>query len=153
VPVYSPSFASFANPANFLVYRNAAQNSGSAAFAIVNFDTKFYDTGNNVDTVTNVGRFTPPYTGWYHLDASVGSSAAISSDAIVSVFKAGAEYARGNRNKLASNLDSISVSITLKLTATTDYIEINCFGNPQFALGVGSGPIATYFSGFLLATA
>ena len=148
--IYSGSTSSLANPVNFLVYRNAALNSGNNAFAIVNFDTAVYDTGGNVDLVSSVGRFTPPITGYYHIESTLASNGAISSDCIISVFKGGAEYARGGRNKLAANGDAVSVSLTLKLTASTDYIEINSFGNAQFGLAVGTAPMLTYFSGFLV---
>lgn len=53
----------FTSPCKFSVYRAAAQTPGSNG--VIQYDTKSFDTGNNLDIVTNKGRFTAPISGYY----------------------------------------------------------------------------------------
>ena len=51
------STLNFQNPVNFDVYRNNSLLSSAILANVIAFDTKNYDTGNNVDVTINQGRF------------------------------------------------------------------------------------------------
>lgn len=138
-------------PCRFSAYRNSAQNTGNSAFAIINFDTKNFDTGNNLDVTTNVGRFTAPIAGFYHFDA-IASIVGNSIDFLSVLYKNGTAWSYGTRLSVSStggtNTGS-SVSDTLQL-ALGDYVEIFTFCGSTHALDVGTGPQKTHISGFIL---
>ncbi len=137
------------NPYKFSVYRNSALNSGSGAYALVSYDTKIYDTGSNIDVVTNKGRFTAPVSGFYHFDASIATGASYTAFAIA-LFKNGSVFNYGgriNNTNTAMTGAVVTYGDTIQLSAG-DYVEIFAFGNAATALGVGS-PAETKFSGFL----
>jgi hypothetical protein len=60
-------------PCAFSVYRNAAFTTSANQTTPLPFDTKIFDFGNNVDVVTNKGRFTAPVAGLYFFSAYSGS--------------------------------------------------------------------------------
>lgn len=139
------------NPYKFSVYRNAAQNSGSAAFAIINFDAALFDTGSNVDIVTNKGRFTAPVTGYYQLSASVSVAASVTLF-IIALYKNGSEFSRGTKlSGTQSNGAGAVVSELVYLTAG-QYVEVYCYANTATALEVGASAPHPVFSGFLVCT-
>lgn len=138
------------NSYKFSVYRNAAQNGGNAAFALVQFDTKTFDTGTNVDVVTNKGRFTAPIAGFYHFDAWLTFAAASADGYIVAIYKNGSILRQGNQGFYAgSTTTGAGVSANLSLAAN-DYIEIY-LRNGGGAITVGNS-IRNYFEGFLIST-
>lgn len=142
----SVSYNTFTNPYKFLVYRNAAQNSGISAFAKINFDTEVYDTGNNYDPTTNF-RFTAPVNGFYRFDAACGTGTSLTFF-IISLYKNGSEYMRGDKVSATSAFGAdVGVGADIQLNAT-DYIEVFCFGNT--GLPLDTGLTFTRFSGHLI---
>jgi len=132
-------------PVKFSVYRNAAQNTGNAAFAQINFDTKEYDTGNNYDNVSSFN-FTAPYAGYYQFFArcSVQTGTAL----IISLYKNSSEYKRGGDMGGGARA-GVTLSPPPMLLAQGDTINIQSFGSAALALDVGQ-TYYTYFGGYLL---
>lgn len=143
------------NPYKFRVYRSAAQNSTSGAYAVVNFDTRNFDTGSNVDITTNKGRFTAPIAGFYQFSWSagwVGSTGAGSSHAVTTaLYKNGSSVSDGS---LASPRDATAISDSRSVgsdvisLAAGDYVEVYIYATATAALGVGSDKC--FFSGHLV---
>jgi hypothetical protein len=138
------------------VYRNAAQNIGNGAFVVLACDTKIYDTGSNVDIVTNKGRFTAPVAGFYHFNALV--QAVLNGTGImgISLFKNGSRAIDGgyldNTALTNSVANSVFLSADLQLAAN-DYVEAQIFGSSAYAISVGTSNAsygASYFQGFLV---
>lgn len=147
----SVSYATFTNPYKFLAYRSSAQSTGNGAFAIINFDTKLYDTGSNFDVTTNVGRFTAPVAGFYHFEA-MANIIGNSTDLLINLYKNGSNYAygtRGSANATGSGNEGMNISITVQASAG-DYFEIYTFCNSTHSYDVGSAPIKTWFSGYFV---
>lgn len=133
------------NPYKFHAYRNAAQNAGNGAFAIINFDTEFFDTNNNFDVTTNVGRYTAPVAGFYQFNARFSSAAG--ANTIIALFKNGSIYQRGGHTTGAGT--NGPTYNNLVQSAAGDYWEIFSFAGGG-ALEVGSNGLYVYFSGFLV---
>ena len=134
----------FTNPYKFYVYRNAA----FTATGLIQHDSKLFDTGNNVDIVTNKGRFTAPIAGFYYFSAMVIYTVSGGNVFFTQLFKNGSNTAEGVRvvqGTTGGFTAGSSVSVFLQLAAG-DYIEINGTGG-----GAGTtGPGASYFTGFLV---
>lgn len=141
------------NDYKFSVYRNAAQNTGSIAFSIVLCDTKLYDTGSNVDVVTNKGRFTAPVTGFYHFEGGFSATGIGTGGGIIAaLYKNGTEFTRGNR--CVSNQNTLALGVTVSDTislSATDYVELAAEGTTGAqAMEVGASAPHPYFTGFLV---
>ncbi len=133
------------NPYKFSVYRSAALVSinGSATIA---FDTKAFDTGTNVDVVTNKGRFTVPIAGFYFFTArasTIGSPGV----GVIALYKNGLEVVRGTDVRGAGTIAGHTVSAPLQLVAG-DYIETYWTGSAGNSFEVSS--LLCYFTGFLI---
>ena len=132
----------------FSVYRNAALTGGSGGLGLITFDTKTYDTGSNVDVVTNKGRFTAPITGYYFLSSWITLTAAAADGYAIAFYKNGSLFRQGNQGFYAGSTSAgIGVTAQVSLTAG-DYIEV-FVRNGGGAVSVGSS-IVNYFEGALL---
>lgn len=129
----------------FSAYRAAAQNTGAGADAIVNFDTKNFDTGTNIDVTTNKGRFTAPAAGFYFFSARIGCASG--TYLLVSLYKNGSLVRYGADATSSAGSTGASVTEVLQLAAN-DYIEVFCQANIAKALDLGAQN--TYFSGWLV---
>lgn len=134
------------NPYKFSVYRNASQNSGSGAFAVVGFDTALYDTGSNVDLSTNKGRFTAPVSGFYHFDAGV-QYASNSVGCQLAAYKNGSSTRLLGIQKGNAYAVAIGGSFDIQLAAS-DYIEIEAYADSTTALTVGAPGV--WFTGHIV---
>ena len=133
------------NPYKFSVYRAAALTSNTTNTAVP-FDTKVFDTGNNVDVVTHQGRFTAPIAGFYWFVAGVGNSAATNTVMAISFFKNGTVIQYGNVLN-PSNGNSKEVITGLFQLAANDYIEVGFIGGGGATVTVGQADC--YFQGTL----
>lgn len=138
----SVSYNTFTSPYNFSVYLATTQNTGNNAFGKILYDTALYDTGSNFDVTTN-HRFTCPLTGYYEFHAHTSNTS--STTVILSLYKNGSEYIRGDR---LTGVGGVSISTGLKLVAT-DFIEVFVFGSAAVGIEFGTAPIYTWFNGFL----
>lgn len=141
------SYATFTNPYKFSVYRSAAFTPGAGA--VIQFDAKEYDTGSNVDIVTNKGRFTAPIAGFYSftgtLTLSYGGAGNIYS---IALYKNGSLYKQGLQvSSTASQTICGQVTISSMQLAANDYIEIYSLG---VSTSVTTGIPYTNFSGCLV---
>lgn len=144
-PVGAASTAHLQNPAKFFVYRAAAANSTNNAQAVIAMDTKVFDSGNNVDIVTNKGRFTATVAGFYWFSARFDTNGGNRSFA--SIFKNGTEAIRGTDTQGTGVIIGSEVSGILQLAAG-DYAEPYLFTASSQALGVGQATV--YFQGNLI---
>jgi hypothetical protein len=140
----------FANPYKFRVYQTTAGNLGASPGKIL-FDTKTFDTGSNVDIVTNKGRFTAPVSGFYYFSATVSHNVGSGNFLRADLYKNGSFLSAGIGfiNSASAFQDDAIVSDFIQLAAN-DYIEVYLISTVGNAIGVGPG--ATYFSGFLVST-
>lgn len=134
------------NPYKFSVYRSAAWTTNNT-FTLVQFDTKLYDTGGNVDVTTNKGRFTAPVSGFYYFSAAVGNSTATGTTMQAALYKNGTSILQGQLINPTNAGTINTVSGMLQLNAG-DYIEV------YYIAGAGStayaGQLNSHFDGFLV---
>lgn len=150
----SVSANTFTNPYKFLVYLAAAsQTITTSTDTVVLCDAKVYDTGTNVDVVTNKGRFTAPVAGFYSFSAVASGVFNSGAAWIVGLKKNGTSIVR-----LSQGPFWVGGTITLQLAAT-DYVEVFVFqsvGSSQTLSGAGgtfpSSALLTFFSGYLVST-
>lgn len=147
-PLAPLSARSMVYPVKFSVYRTAALNS-SASSTVVAYDTKLFDTGNNVDVTTNKGRFTAPVAGFYIFSALVGNSAAASTLMILQLNINGSLYHYGEVATPANGNNRHPGNWLVQLNAG-DYVEILFTGGGGSVIAVGKENC--WFQGYLLST-
>ncbi len=130
------------NPYKFNVYRAAAANTGSGAFALVACDTEVFDTNNN----HSAGVYTVPVTGFYMFAGGISVNST-GQDVTVAIFKNGTDAARGTQVTINANI-CVTVSILLSCTAG-DTVDMRAYGSTARALNIAS-PHQNYFCGFLI---
>lgn len=134
------------NPYKFHVNRTAAWTSSGG---VVGFDTAIFDTGGNVDIVTNKGRFTAPIAGFYYFSSTVAFDHISGTGIRLYLQKNGTEWIQGVSavpvGYTGAYPDALSVSGMLQLAAS-DYVEVNLNG-PSSA---GHTVTRTWFQGFLI---
>ena len=143
---FSFSNSSVSNPYKFRARRNAAFTPGSSgSFVLMPFDTEDYDTNNNFDVTTNIGRYTAPVAGFYQVNARLSGNG--TSQILLAVYKNGSVYQRGS-HFAGSGVVGVNYSDVIQLAAS-DYIEIYIFMGTAAAIEVSAGSQA-YFSSFLV---
>lgn len=135
------------NYIKFSVYRNAALSTASATATALPFDTKNFDTTNNVDIVTNLGRFTAPLAGFYFFEGAINLTGNTSLRTIASIYKNGAEVRRGNDPNLASGNIYGSMAVAFLQLVKGDYVEFWYYTASAQVVQTGQ---LTSFSGFLI---
>lgn len=100
-------------------YLNSAQSYPAGAQAIVAVDTVLFDPSGVVDVVNH--RIRPNVSGYYMVTGNVSNF--IAAEIFCSVYKNGAEYARGTD---ATGL-GMSVSCLVFLNGSTDYVQLSIF--------------------------
>ena len=138
--------AAFKNPYKFHVYRSSAWTTATSA-TVVSFDTKVFDTGTNVDVVTNKGRFTAPVAGFYFFAANVRQTTGTSTPVYIQLFKNGSVALSGTlmQPTVADNAGHVSGMLSL---AANDYVEVFWTGGNGSTGGVGQD--RTWFQGMLV---
>jgi hypothetical protein len=100
----------------------SANQSTSASFTKVNFNTEIYDTDNCYDSTTNY-RFTPTTAGKYYITTGMSLTPNVTGSIIPAIYFNGSEVARGNA--YAGNSTSrAEVSTSITFNGSTDYVEI-----------------------------
>ena len=139
----------FYNPYKFSVYRAAALLSNSS-LTVIAFDTKVYDTSNNIDVVTNKGRFTAPVNGFYWFGGVAGNTIIVGSQMGIVLYKNGSILKNGTILPSAIASGSFAnIGTTVQLVAG-DYVELAFIGSGGGSMGVGQNN--SYFEGFLVST-
>lgn len=143
------------DPYKFSIYRAAAQTVSTGS--VIQFDTKQYDTGTNVDIVTNKGRFTAPVNGFYYFYGVVGYVISANNGTAfgTSVSKNGVVALQG-----VEDVNMYGGSFTLwkpaggilQLTAG-DYVELVCSATSGGGNAIQTGYPNNFFQGFLVSAA
>ena len=145
-----PLATNISNTCKFSVYRNAAWTTGNSALAVVAFDTELFDTGNNMDVVTNKGKFTAPVSGYYWFSGSVQELGTTDGAlVIISLLKNSTttEWHRG-MEIIGRNTNNLTVTVNALIQlAAGDYVYLGFRGNNKSG---GTGQITTWFTGYLV---
>jgi hypothetical protein len=132
------------NPYKFSVYRSTNQTISANVDTLVQFDAKVFDTGTNIDVVTNKGRFTAPIAGFYYFSACLAMPAG--SYMLPSIRKNGTAAYLGTEPTSGAGSVSSGVSALVQLAAN-DYIEIYV---TSATTTISLGASISYFQGFLV---
>ncbi len=136
------------NPYKFSVYRSAAYNTVNAAGTVFPFDTKLFDTGTNVDVVTNKGRFTAPIAGFYFFSGGVYlSSSTAASSYTVYIYKNGAIVKCGELHAPDTVAGLLFLGNAFLQLAANDYVELAYYAHGEAA---NTGATGSFFEGFLV---
>lgn len=129
----------------FGAYSAVTQTVTASGFRKLAFATKEHDATSAYDAATS--RFQPSVAGYYMIAAAVGAqSAAFSSNCLLTIYKNGVEYKRGNQP--ASSTWGVHVSAMVYLNGTTDYVELYAYSDNTVTLAAGAA--ITYFQGGLM---
>lgn len=142
------SFSSTSIPYKFSVYRTSAW-AQTGGLVETPFDTANFDTGSNVDLVTNKGRFTAPVAGFYLFTAVVTVQMTTTDHFYAMLYKNGSEVKRGQDVNSGSTTVGGIVTDILSL-ATNDFVEIYTFNGSGVSKTGSTGSNLTHFSGVLL---
>jgi hypothetical protein len=138
--------ASTAAP-TFGAYRSTSNQSFSAnTWTKVQCQTEEWDTNSNYDNTTNY-RFTPTVAGYYQCSASWSNDSS-STYNYLSIYKNGVSSRLAIFN--GSNGVGATISATIYLNGSTDYIEMYMFSNTG-NIQAGSG--GTYFQAAMIRSA
>jgi hypothetical protein len=127
----------------FSAYANANQTISASTFTKVQINTKEFDTNSNYDNATNY-RFTPTVAGYYQVNGAIRYDASTTpTRCIVSIYKNGAEFKRGN--DLGNNSTEAIVSGLIYCNGSTDYIEFWTYISAVTAIIGTTGQSLVYF--------
>jgi hypothetical protein len=131
----------------FGAYRSTSNQSFSAnTWTKVQCQTEEWDTNSNYDNATNY-RFTPTVAGYYQCSASWSNDTS-STYNYLSIYKNGASSRLAIFN--GSGGVGATISATIYLNGSTDYIEMYIFSNTG-NIQAGSG--GTYFQAAMIRSA
>lgn len=129
----------------FSAYSAAATTLATGFETQVAFNTEEYDTNSNYNTGNS--RFTPTVAGYYSFNATVRYSALLVGNTFyVTLYKNAASVKIGNIMFLPVNgAPSNSVTATIYMNGTTDYVEVFAFQNSGVSVNTSTGASLTYF--------
>lgn len=139
----------FSIPSNFSVYLSNGHNLTST-IAVIPFDTKTFDTGTNVDVVTNKGRFTAPTTGFYIFSWNLNLPN-VAQSFNIQLYKNGSvlQGVGAGLGSTSTDIQFCGSSLPIQLSAG-NYIEI--WGSCTATNGLVTGAVNCSFGGYLLGT-
>jgi hypothetical protein len=138
VPTNAPAFSA---------YVSANQTISSSTFTKVQFNTEEFDTNSNYDNATNY-RFTPTVAGYYQINGSIRYDASTTpTRALISIYKNGSDFKRGN--DLGNNSTQSVISTLIYCNGSTDYIECWVYITASTAVVGTAGSVFTYFQAHL----
>jgi hypothetical protein len=154
--------AATAAPA-FSAYLGAEQSISSATFTKVALSSELFDTASAFDSSTNY-RFTPQVAGYYLINAGIRIIGVNASNKILAIYKNGAalysmDSFTASTVSFNGSFTPVSISTTIYLNGSTDYIELYGYSNGSstaFAGGLGgvnTAPWNTFMTGFLARSA
>ena len=139
----------------FSAYIGTAQTISSSTYTKMQCNTKEFDTNNCYDSSTNY-RFTPNVAGYYQVNGEYDNQAGTPTRMIISVYKNGSEFKRGNDIGLSSgnlgNGAGATVSALVYLNGSTDYIELYAYYTGGGTLA-GGNATQSYFQASIIRSA
>jgi len=140
------SVANLANGAAFRAYLDATQSITSTSFTKVALDTETFDTNSAFDVANNW--FQPNVAGYYQINGSVNAAPSSAPTRLIAfIYKNGSVYAQGQDfNSIPGAGGTSTVSTTVYLNGTTDYVELYTFIIASSA-AIGGGSAYTYMDG------
>jgi hypothetical protein len=112
------------------------------------FQTEEFDTNNNFASST----FTPTVAGYYQLSTLVGTTAVITSEAIISIYKNGSLY-KYLANPYASSISMLGGSCLVYANGTTDYFEVYMVQYSGSSRTISSNSQVVWFQGAMVRSA
>lgn len=140
-------------PVAFSAWRAAAGTVGNAAWSALLCDSKTLDLSNNIDIVTNKGRFTAPVTGLYKFNGAISVNLSGTGSLGVSLFKNGALAKIGGVISGTAFSGSFSTSLVVDgelMLIAGDYVELKTIGGAGYALDVAGAAPNNFFEGHLV---
>ena len=135
----------------FSAYLASGQTITSSTFTKVQINTEEFDTNSNYDNATNY-RFTPTVSGYYQVNGAVRYDASTTpTRCILSIYKNGAEFKRGN--DLGNNSTESIVSTLVYFNGSTDYIELWTYISAVTAIIGSAGQALVYFQASMVRSA
>jgi len=134
----------------FSAYLATNQTVTNATFTKITCGTKEFDTNSNYDNATNY-RFTPTIAGYYQISGALNAVTSAGVLQIVTIYKNGSEFKRGNANVPTTSGGNSTVSALIYMNGSTDYVEL--YGYVNNGTAFGGGQSLTYFQGFLARSA
>tara|TARA_R110002020_G_scaffold473995_1_gene704207 strand:- start:31 stop:570 length:540 start_codon:yes stop_codon:yes gene_type:complete len=134
-----------ANTPAFRVYLNSNQTISQSTTTKINFDAEDYDTDNAFAS----NKFTPQVAGKYFFTSTIRlSSMSTTANWQIYLYKNGAIYSRFANDVGAQANPQISISDTIILNGSTDYVEIYTYqDNSNSSRDTFEGTNNIYFSG------
>ena len=131
----------------FSAFQSSSQTLTAAGYAKVLFQAEEWDTNSNYDTSNS--RFTPTVAGYYQINGCLNIYMP-SGLMLISIFKNGSEYKRGNQSytPAGTNLQT-TVNSLVYCNGTTDYIELHAYQNTGSSVNLAQGIVETWFNGHL----
>ena len=135
----------------FSVYKdNGDQTTSDGVFTKITFNsTAEWDLTSDYDATNH--RFQPSVAGYYQINGSYSTETlSLPARQIISLFKNGSEYRRGN--DIIANGYAGVISILVYMNGTTDYVELYAWQNASSGGGIrgdSDGEKYTYFQGYL----
>jgi hypothetical protein len=139
--------AAVANGPAFRAYRTGTQSISSTTFTKVALNDENFDTDNAFDAATN-NRFQPALAGYYQINGAVNIAPSVAPTRFLAfIYKNGATYAQGQDfNSIPGSGGTSTISTTVYLNGTTDYVELWTFVIAATA-AVGGGDVSTFMDG------
>lgn len=109
------------------------------------FQTEEFDTNNNFASST----FTPTVAGYYQLSTLVGTTAVITNEAIISIYKNGSVY-KYLADPYASSIAMLGGSCLVYANGTTDYFEVYMVQYSGSSRTISSNSQVVWFQGAMV---
>jgi hypothetical protein len=135
VPIGGPAFSAYPT--------SSSQTPTINTFTKVTLGSEQFDTNNNFASST----FTPAVAGYYQVNCTVQMTSVVGR-LIVSIYKGGAEYARGI--DIQSSVTTVSITSLVYMNGTTDYVELYTYNSSG---GTTINTAFTSFSGVMVRSA
>jgi hypothetical protein len=126
---------------------NVPQALVTSAWRKITFSAEEYDANSNYNTSTSV--FTPTVAGRYQVNAAIRFDTVTSTQSI-SIYKNGSIFKEIDNNQAAGD-NSLTISCTIDMNGTTDYLEVYGLHYKGTNLNVKGGISDTYFQASLIA--
>jgi hypothetical protein len=132
----------------FSAYPSGTLSISNSTNTKILFQTEEFDTNNNFASST----FTPTVAGYYQLSTLVGTTAVITSEAIISIYKNGSVY-KYLADPYASSIAMLGGSCLVYANGTTDYFEVYMVQYSGSSRTISSSSQVVWFQGAMVRSA